>query len=446
MWFDFLVERWTPYTTDLLERRRDRILVGVLLLLVAVAFLFSLSYAMDGHWILVPLNLLVSVIAAVSLPLLARGRRLLVAHMATAATWLCVSPTLAFSGGADAPYLLWLVVLPLLGGLLGNRRVGIQWGVLAAVTITGFHLLEGLGVDLPRVIDFSSMPMRLLQTNGVVFSVTVLMGVYLWNFESAHHRSRAAISRLQDEMTQRAAIERDLLHTEARDHAKSEFLTSMSHELRTPLNAILGYSELLQEELEDDPDAVKDLDRIRTAGAHLRRLIDDLLDLSRVESGALSFDCVDVDLARTLHELREAVTGLVDVRSNTLQMPDTQLTVRADPVRLQQVLVNLVGNSAKFTENGTIRVTVEKRESEIHLVVADTGCGMSPAQLEHAFKPFETLGRKNLAEGSTGLGLALAVQLVEGMGGRLDAHSTPGKGTTMVVCLPATKRTGEGLP
>jgi len=358
--------------------------------------------------------------------------------MATAATWLCFAPTLALNGGADAPFLLWLVVLPQMAGLLGGRRLGVAWGFLAAVTIGAFHALEGVGVDLPVIVDLgSTLPMRLLQANGVVLAVTLLMLMYLWNEDWAAGQMALADDRIRIAQANRLAAERELLQIEARDTAKSEFLTSMSHELRTPLNAILGYTELLQEELEDQPEVVADLERIHGSGSHLRRLIDDVLDLSRVEAGRLTLEVEEVALTDVLVQLERSVAPLVRARDNALHVGDTELCVRADGVRLLQILVNLVGNAAKFTEAGRIDVVANGILGGVVVEVADTGRGMDPEQLRRAFQPFETVGNDHLEEGGTGLGLPLSKKLAEAMGGDLTATSRPGEGTKVKVFLPA---------
>ncbi len=436
--FDPILERWTPPASSIQERRRDRMIVSVVLLLIALAVAFSTSYALSGDWPLVPLNLMVAAAGAAALGLIRLRRRLVAANMTTAAAWLCFAPTLALNGGADAPFLLWLVVLPQMAGLLGTRRLGVAWGIVAGLTIAGFHLLEGIGIDLPVIIDLgSSLPMRVLQANGVILAVTLLMLMYLWNEDWAAAQMAESAERLREERASRAVAEQELLRSEARDAAKSEFLTAMSHELRTPLNAILGYSELLAEELEDRPDAVADLQRIHGAGSHLRHLIDDLLDLSRIEAGRLTLNMGDTSVDRVFDLLERSVAPVAATRGNALVVQRPRLTVQADEVRLLQILVNLVGNSSKFTEGGRIEVSAEASGPRVVLRVRDTGRGMDPDQLQRAFQPFEVLHEDQLQEGGTGLGLPLSCKLAEAMGGSLVASSTPGVGTTVEVVLQA---------
>jgi signal transduction histidine kinase/CheY-like chemotaxis protein len=225
--------------------------------------------------------------------------------------------------------------------------------------------------------------------------------------------------------------------------AKNEFLSRMSHELRTPLAAIMGFSELL---------GMADLDErkrewastILKAGRHLLQLVDEVLDISRIEAGEMSLSVEPVAIAPLLNEAMDLIRPLAEVRGVTLHEPRIAAGsgyVHADKQRLKQVVINLLSNAVKYNrDRGEVRITVEAESSDrMRIAVADTGPGIGPASFEKLFTPFERLDAPADVEG-TGLGLALSRSLVEAMGGSLTVASTPGEGSTFTVEL------GRGEP
>jgi PAS domain S-box-containing protein len=229
---------------------------------------------------------------------------------------------------------------------------------------------------------------------------------------------------------------------EAANAAKSQFLANMSHELRTPLNAIIGYSEMLEEEAADrgHDSYVPDLQKIRTAGRHLLALINDVLDLSKVEAGKLDLYIEAFDLRQAIAEVATTVEPLVARNHNELVVecsPDLG-TMRSDLTRVRQVLLNLLSNASKFTERGRITLVADRRGREVILQVSDTGIGMTPEQMSRLFEPFsqaETSTSKKY--GGTGLGLAITRRFCELMGGEVAVTSEAGRGTTFTARLPA---------
>jgi PAS domain S-box-containing protein len=236
---------------------------------------------------------------------------------------------------------------------------------------------------------------------------------------------------------------------EAADRAKGTFLATMSHELRTPLNAILGYSELLLEDAaaRDQTAFVPDLTRIRAAGQHLLGLIDSVLDLTAIESGALRLRCERVAIEPLVDEVVAAAQPLVDKQDNTLtvQRGSDLGDIWADPERVRQALLNVLSNASKFTRGGALTLKVAREQAEdgqawLAVRVADTGLGMTPEQLSRASAPFWQADPSTTRRHSgAGLGLALAQRLCALMGGALVAESTPGVGTVCTVRLPAAR-------
>jgi len=219
----------------------------------------------------------------------------------------------------------------------------------------------------------------------------------------------------------------------------------MSHELRTPLNAIIGYSELLQEECADagDDDYVPDLGKIHTAGKHLLTLINDILDLSKVEAGRMTLLLEEFEVPTLVDDVRSMVAPLIDKNGNVLvvECPLDAGVMRADLTKVRQTLFNLISNAAKFTERGTITLAVaaENRGGQpcVTFAVSDTGIGMTEEQLGRIFEAFSQAETTTSQKyGGTGLGLAISREFCRLMGGDITVESTPGEGSTFTIALP----------
>jgi len=230
----------------------------------------------------------------------------------------------------------------------------------------------------------------------------------------------------------------------------------MSHELRTPLNAIIGYSELLLEDI-GDAEATPlstDLFRIRSSGKHLLALINDILDLAKIESGRLRLECEWFDVSALVNDIAGYVIPLVDARQNMLVLDlDQEIgEIHGDPMRVRQVLLNLLSNATKFTEDGTVimkarRVKIGGVEM-VRFSITDTGIGISEEQLARLFRPFVQADASTSRRfGGTGLGLALSARFVELMEGSLEAESVPGEGSVFTVTLPVNSSSAhvEGI-
>ncbi|HEY5220280.1 MAG TPA: response regulator, partial [Gemmatimonadaceae bacterium] len=241
-------------------------------------------------------------------------------------------------------------------------------------------------------------------------------------------------------------LARARLAAEEANSAKSQFLANMSHELRTPLNAIIGYSEMLVEEVTDigHEELAPDLEKIRSSGRHLLALINDILDLSKIEAGKTDLYLEDFDVTTMLDDVCTTIRPLVDKNANRLVVrTDAPGTMRADLTKVRQMLLNLLSNACKFTDDGTITLEVERVASpgtdELFFRVTDSGIGMTPEQMGRLFEAFsqaETSTSKKY--GGTGLGLAITRRFAQMMGGDVTVTSEPKRGATFTVRLPAT--------
>jgi len=298
----------------------------------------------------------------------------------------------------------------------------------------------------------------------LVAIVVVLIFLY-WNRKLSLEvderiRSENALRRSEDEL--RAAkleAERLARQAEAASRTKSEFLANMSHEIRTPMNAVIGYSDLLYNSVKD-PQQRNYLNAIRAGSRSLLMLINDILDLSRIEAGKMRLDFGPVSVRRLLSDVRHIFDLRATEQGITLEvsvvsgMPDAMML---DETRLRQVLFNLVGNAIKFTHEGGVTVRAkatkleqsgaEKPETRYYrllVTVTDTGVGIAPDQQERIFDAFEQQeGQSSRRYGGTGLGLAISRKLVEMMGGKLTVESEANQGSTFTVTLPRVEATVE---
>lgn len=256
-------------------------------------------------------------------------------------------------------------------------------------------------------------------------------------------RSRNDLEAAQTRLVQ-AKQDADRLRDVALDanQAKSDFLASMSHELRTPLNAIIGYSELLQEEAADRQDQrlTDDLTKVRNAGKHLLGLVNGVLDLSKIDSGKMEVMLENVSLDEFLMSIEHTVHPVVTANGNQLGIFNESVvgSLVTDPQMLRQILINLLGNAAKFTENGEISLRISQDcAASLHFTITDTGIGISAEKLEKIFDPFvQADSAVSSKYGGTGLGLALCSRFANLLNGELDVQSTDGVGTRFTLTLP----------
>lgn len=321
-------------------------------------------------------------------------------------------------------------------------------------------LRQGRGLDLPVVLvtgqgseEVAALAMRLGATDYVVKRDNYLLALPSV-IENAFHRVqtvreqtalRVMNASLERKVAERTAeFEAAKEAAEAANHSKSAFLARMSHDLRTPLNAILGFSQLLALDpaLAQGGGARRQVQLIHDAGKHLLAMIDEMLDLTRIESGGLHLSLETVDAGALVEECLQLVGVLAAKHQATLEQRhgDAKYLVHADHTRLRQVLVNLLTNAIKYNKaGGRVEVVLSHAPGGVQVAVTDSGQGMTPAQLAGLYQPFNRLGAEASGVEGTGLGLVIAKQLIEAMHGRLEVCSVPGAGSTFTLTLPAAE-------
>ena len=347
----------------------------------------------------------------------------------TTATTLALIHFLLGGFGDSAMVIIWLLTVPVLTIIADDPRRGLGWALVIAVLVLFAAFVDA---DLAKGNKFPpALVITLSVVNILGFAAYMLLAVfyYVWRID--------VIGRLV--VLEREARLRDL---ERASRHKSEFLANMSHELRTPLNAIMGFSEVLAERYfgelnEKQADYVND---IHGSGKHLLSLVNDILDLSKVEAGRMELELSEFDLPAALEGTMTLIRERAHRHGIALQLEcrPQSFSLRADERKIRQVMLNLLSNAVKFTpDGGSVFVTASASGEIVEVAVSDSGAGIAPEDQVAVFEEFRQVGRNSArkAEG-TGLGLPLAKRFVELHGGSISVKSALGTGSTFVIALP----------
>ncbi|MDB5450133.1 MAG: sensor histidine kinase [Phenylobacterium sp.] len=356
----------------------------------------------------------------------------------------CILWSCFYYGGVTSPTLPWVLTIPLLTFCYLGPSPKLRMLALGqfAINFTAFIAIYNLA---PTPVN--DTPIEALQGLGIVSTLAALAYVALMALY--YRRILDSGAELEVEMrghlATAAQLRRATAEAERASAAKAEFVASMSHELRTPLNAVIGYSQMLLEDAADehDEESAADLEKIHRAGHHLLRLVNEVLDLSKIEAGKMELAPEDVAVAEFLGAVVEHQRSKADAKGVTLalELEDGLGAALWDGQRVRQALGQIVENAVKFTEKGKVTVLAHRNacrpHDEIVIQVRDTGVGIAPEMLPQLFEKFTVAHDASASKyGDTGLGLALSRALTDLMGGEISAQSKVGEGSCFTITLP----------
>jgi signal transduction histidine kinase len=416
--------------------RRARVTAAAALLLLGSQVVGLVHSALEG-WPGPALAMaLGSGISVATLGLLRwRGELRTVGNLLALLLTLSTAAVCAADRGVATPLLAALAAAPLTATFVSGRRWGVLWLVVALSIVWGLHLGAP---ELPFSFGLMAPDDRPFNAVVVLTVLVCVVGLLGVAFESAQARALDDLRALS--LSEQHARRR----ADAANRVKGSLLANVGHELRTPLSAIIGYSEMLADDaaLDGRAEEEEDLRQILTAGTHLLGLVDDLLELSRLEAGNVEVQAADFDLAELLGEIEEPMRRAITAAGSTLEIvaPSAPVLLHTDQPKVRRILLKLLGNANKFTQGGTIRLVVRTApRSTVEFEVRDSGIGMTDTQLSQVFDSFvQADSSMTRRHDGTGVGLRIACALALLLGGDLDARSEPGAGSTFTLRLPTT--------
>jgi len=345
-------------------------------------------------------------------------------------------------GGLSSPIMLWVITIPLLASFyLGSGRA-VQAFVMTLILLNVllFYFLSDGGQVFPEHIPLASLSnLGIVSTFSAAAYVSMMALYYAKIVSSQPELEREMARRIETaDRLRQATKEADLAN-----QAKSDFLAKMSHELRTPLNAVIGYSAMLLEEFEEAGPSQQssDLEKIQQAGERLLVLINDLLDLSKLDAGKMELCVEPLDVGTLVGDVIASYREQITAGGNTLRidMPGDAGSIEGDATKLGQVIANLLSNAGKFTQNGKVDVAVSRNDEWLTITVHNTGAGIEARRMQTLFESFDEDEQATTSKyGETGLGLPLSSKLCRLMGGDLSVESKPGRGAQFKIRVPAS--------
>lgn len=411
--------------------RRSRLIISFAVLASFWCFVYALLFAFVFH---LPIGSLVATLGGLSffgLPWVLRVTTPLIAGNFLILAMFSLIGGISYTvGGWSGPLLIWYSVVPALAAMVTNARWSVFWIISVLTHLLGLYTVHLLGFVQSGL---NADDRDILGCVSIIGFMTVLVNL-THIYERFEQQTLRKLRRTNRELAgaRDRALDASL--------AKTSFLANMSHEFRTPLNAIIGYSELMLEEENPTEEMARDLKRIRQAGSHLLQLVNGLLDLSKIEAGKMEVECQPFSLEQLLEELEGTVQPQLQKNNNRLiiDSPMNFPIMHTDVMKLKQCLLNLLSNSAKFTENGEIKLRALPLPGNLlRLEVTDSGIGMTPEQQVKVFAAFTQADASTARKfGGTGLGLTISERFVRLLGGQLQVISEPGKGSTFSMVIP----------
>jgi signal transduction histidine kinase len=356
----------------------------------------------------------------------------------------CILWSCYFYGGVSSPTVAWVLTIPLLAFFYIGPNSPLRRTVLAQFALNVVAFIAILRVD-PLVSK--ALPVVSMQVLGIVS--TTCTAIYVTMMAIYYAKTLASGSEIESEVGRHLAtateLRRAIADAERAAAAKSEFLAKMSHELRTPLNAIIGYSQMLLEDAATEPadTSAPDLRRINSAGQDLMKLINEILDLSKIEAGKMDLLNETAHAAEFIADAAESCRNMIEKNRNELilELPGDLGTLECDTTKLRQIISQLLDNAAKFTANGEITVSAKRRfgapSDELDIAIRDTGIGIASSVMPVLFEQFTVAEDSSASKyGGTGLGLALSQRLCRLMGGTISVQSEVGTGSCFTIRLP----------